>query len=848
MLALLVVNGIHAQSQVVDDQIIVKLTDAAYAEQLKSLHACIDVTPVMPHIDRSFVLVKYDPAKSTMDRMLDKLRKMSIVELAGPDRIITIPEEPVKPLPVKEADAMLAPMRSASGLGPNDPLFERQWHLKAISVPELWQVPLLPDAKRPVIAILDTGVDVDHPDLKDNIWTNEAELNGLPDVDDDGNGLIDDIYGWNFFENNNDVSDVHGHGTHCAGIAAAVTDNGIGIAGANPDAVIMPVRVGGVMELETGRVAVISEYFTGIDYAVNNGADIISMSFGKKIDPTTLGPVYREMLEMASEYAILVASSGNSTIPIAQDVFFPACSPDVIGVESSDQYRCRSVFSNYDDDPWHSDYETGENYELMAPGDDILSTSPGGGYVLMSGTSMSTPLVAGVISRLISVKDYSSQQELVRDLILSRGKSLGPIDAISAYEGKPGRIATIRSFMNQNVFNYDRSGTFAFTVANESDSTLTGLAMKVSATPASKSTLILPDTVCSIPYLYADARADTVVCSFQMNDNVNSGDTYYVDLVLQNYGQTIDSLEYGIGVADIWFDQDSIGYVPAYGDEPFAAVYMCKSTSSGSYTVKDTVPIHGEKMPVIMLSSMAFVESAFSQIEIPSTVFFIAESAFEYCKNLKSIDIPQSVSYIGEDAFMSCSSLEYIELPDSLQTLGARAFYGCRSLKEIDFPATLMFLEDELFSECSSLEGIALHDGLKYVSRQAFENCKSLGSIVLPATVCYMGEMAFEGCDSLVSVTCLAETPPFWWLSDDNEETLGFRSEDATLYVPAGCAEEYRAAEGWKLFGNIVELEPTGVQGVKETDAHRPSYDLSGRAVAPGTRGIIISGGRKLKF
>lgn len=167
----------------------------------------------------------------------------------------------------------------------SEPLYSEQWAPAAINLPALWNMSLA-DAKRPVIAILDTGVDINHPDLKDNIWTNEKEANGSDFEDDDNNGYCDDVHGWDFIHNTaiiSDGMDGNGHGTHCAGIAAAVGGNGIGITGANPNALILPIKVMG--DDGTGDVATIVR---GIDYAVASGANILSMSWVEAILPLNI--------------------------------------------------------------------------------------------------------------------------------------------------------------------------------------------------------------------------------------------------------------------------------------------------------------------------------------------------------------------------------------------------------------------------------------------------------------------------------------------------------------------------------------------------------------------------------
>lgn len=316
---------------------------------------------------------------------------------------------------------------------PDDPMYSQQWGIEAIGLDKLWSQPAV-STKRPVIAILDTGVDISHPDLEANIWTNAAEADGAEDSDDDGNGFADDIHGWDFVNQSARMRDNNGHGTHCAGIAAAVGANGIGIVGANPDALIMPVTV--MQSDGTGDVATIIK---GIDYAAANGADIISMSFGGYSNSLA----ERDALAKAYQKAVLVAAAGNDNMCIYPHLcevnrkkggaMFPAAYNFVLGVEATDISGNLASFSNFDEDgPVTTTFSETElfNYELRAPGTLIASTFPGGQYRALSGTSMACPLAAGAISRLISAKEYSSKEELFGDLIYT---SKGNIQIFDAY-------------------------------------------------------------------------------------------------------------------------------------------------------------------------------------------------------------------------------------------------------------------------------------------------------------------------------------------------------------------------------------------------------------------------------
>ena len=295
------------------------------------------------------------------------------------------------------------------------PLYSQEWGIPAMGIDKLWTKPIV-NPTRPVIAILDTGVDTTHPNLKDNIWTNTAEAEGEEGYDDDGDGYVDDLHGWDFINNTGKIADYNMHGTHVAGIAAAA-NNGLGIIGANPQALIMPVTV--MQSDGTGDIATLAR---GVEYAANKGATVINMSLGTYADSKVL----KNALAKAYQNCVIVAAAGNDKLGIYPACgsllympMYPAAYSFVLGVQATNQKGGRASFSNFDcDGPTYSELGTdGVNYELSAPGVDILSTVPYGGYKELNGTSMSAPLVAGGISALQMVKEYDSQEILWGDLI-----------------------------------------------------------------------------------------------------------------------------------------------------------------------------------------------------------------------------------------------------------------------------------------------------------------------------------------------------------------------------------------------------------------------------------------------
>lgn len=324
-----------------------------------------------------------------------------------------------------------------------NPYYIHQWGIQATNIDELWNADQNNNSERPVIAILDTGVDIEHTDLKDNIWTNPGET---PDNNDnDNNGFNDDIHGWDFVNQTNEIHDFNMHGTHCAGIAAAVGDNYKGIVGANPMAYIMPVTV-----LQSNGQGSISTLIQGINYAKNNGADVISMSLGTYAYSIAL----EQALAQAYQNCVLVGAAGNDGAEIdkrcniiSPGPMFPAAFTFVLGVEASQlvpdfsPFGCgyRACYSNFDCDG-HSFSQFGEeqmyNYELMAPGSGIVSTIPNGKYKYLNGTSMAAPLVAGGVSALLHAKDYPSQEMLWGDLI-NTASITGNVDFKACYDAGP---------------------------------------------------------------------------------------------------------------------------------------------------------------------------------------------------------------------------------------------------------------------------------------------------------------------------------------------------------------------------------------------------------------------------
>lgn len=251
-----------------------------------------------------------------------------------------------------------------------------------------------------VVAVVDTGVQLDHPDLVHQIWRNPYELpNGK---DDDGNGFVDDLYGWNFHWHNNNPDDTGGHGTHVAGVIAATQDNGLGIDGA-ANVSIMPVKVLGRRRGWTSNI------MAGVRYAVENGASVINMSLGG----TKYSKAFADLCEHAMHNGVvIVAAAGNQA---SDKPSYPSGYPGVISVGAVDVEDLMAPFSNY-----------GGSQFVVAPGVDILSTYNQSRYAVLSGTSMASPHVAGVAALLLSY-DPSMTAEDVRRRLAGTSDDIGDV-------------------------------------------------------------------------------------------------------------------------------------------------------------------------------------------------------------------------------------------------------------------------------------------------------------------------------------------------------------------------------------------------------------------------------------
>lgn len=322
----------------------------------------------------------------------------------------------------------------------SDPLYPSQWALENDGdTAEPWAVTADADIDAPegwhrtrgagvVVAVIDSGVDVTHPDLVANIWHNSDEVcgNGL---DDDGNGYPDDCTGWDFVNNDATTEDLNGHGTHVAGIIGAEANNKIGIAGVAYESQIMPLKIG-------DGAPPLSAAIEAIAYAIDNGARVINASWVS--DDPSAEAFLQPALDAAEAAGVLfITGAGNFGTDIDADPIFPASAnnPNVITVGASTAQDLPAIYSGYGS----------RSVDLFAPGEHIVSTLPGDQYGAFSGTSMAAPMVSGAAALLWSATPKATYAE-VKGALLDR--SDGPNDGVTTFGGlaaSDGRLNIERS-------------------------------------------------------------------------------------------------------------------------------------------------------------------------------------------------------------------------------------------------------------------------------------------------------------------------------------------------------------------------------------------------------------------
>ena len=341
------------------------------------------------------------PAGTSVEDAMDQLADDDRVEFAVPNTIYTLETMQGDP----EIDKLWGIHNEGQTGGKVD---------ADVDAPEAWTIHSgrTQSEGAPITAVIDSGIDYNHPDLKANMWTNPGEIAG-DGIDNDGNGVIDDVHGYSAIHDHGDPMDGMGHGTHCAGTIGAVGNDGNGISGVAQKANLMAVKIFDD-EGSTDAAAIVR----GIQYATKMGARITSNSWGGMVPSAAIKQAF------ADSPALHIVAAGNSGFNNDWLPSFPANYDldNIVAVAATDHNDEIANFSQYGK----------RNVDLGAPGVDIYSTIPGGGYDTYSGTSMATPHVSGAATLLVSNNPEMSNEEIRQRLL----------DGTDAVEGLDGKVAT----------------------------------------------------------------------------------------------------------------------------------------------------------------------------------------------------------------------------------------------------------------------------------------------------------------------------------------------------------------------------------------------------------------------
>ena len=373
---------------------------------------------------------------------------------------------------------------------------------------------------------------------------------------------------------------------------------------------------------------------------------------------------------------------------------------------------------------------------------------------------------------------------------------------------------------------------------------------------------------------------------------------------LESYKATAPWSSFGKIVA-ISIEGDGINYDFDADTKQATVIQKSSGKYSGKVVIPESVEHEGTAYSVTSIGSHAFYGcSGLTSVTIPNSVTSIGESAFEDCSGLTSVTIPNSVTSIGESAFEDCYGLTSVTIPNSVTSIGNSAFSGCyvltsvhisdiaawcnidfdgynsnpltyaqhlylngeevkdlvipnsvtsigdyafynfEALTSVTIPNSVTSIGDCAFEDCSGLTSVTIGNSVKSIGDWAFGNCYGLTSVTIPNSVTSIGSEAFRDCSELLDVYCYAEKVP----STESDAFDGSYPENATLHVPAASVDSYRATAPWSSFGKIVALTPeeTGIDELKGENGKVKTalYDLSGRRVQKGQKGIFIQNGK----
>lgn len=410
----------------VEDELLVKFKSGTASAASRSVNAEIGANVLEEFPDLGWQRVKL-PADLSVSRAITDYEKFANIEEAQPNFYYHLT------------------------VAPNDARYAELYGMAKISAPAAWD--LTTGSQATVVAIIDTGINYNHQDLAANMWTNAGETAGNG-VDDDGNGFVDDYYGYDFFYNDSDPLDQNGHGTHTGGTVGAVGNNSLGVVGVNWNVKLMAIKIYSPGGHDTTSAMLINAY-NYVRLMKNRGVNIrvTNNSYGGCGEACGYDQATKNALDAMGDAGILnVFAAGNSGLNVETTPFYPASytSPSILSIASSTSTDTRSSFSNFG----------ATSVDIAAPGSGILSTynSSNTSYANLSGTSMASPHGAGAAALLASYNPNLSVASLKATL-------MNTVDALAQWNGvvkTGGRLNVDRALRNQTVCNFSLSQSSVF--------------------------------------------------------------------------------------------------------------------------------------------------------------------------------------------------------------------------------------------------------------------------------------------------------------------------------------------------------------------------------------------------
>jgi len=428
------------------DRLLVKPQQTASPSAITKLQEAMGVTKVTKASELGIEIWRIPSGK--VEEKISAYSNDPSVEYMERDYIFTL-DDVKTTSPTQPNLATITPQSTT----PNDPGYPQLWGLNNtgqsggkpdadIDAPEAWDIQR--GNPNTVIGVIDSGVDYTHPDLVGNIWTNPGETAG-DGIDNDNNGYIDDVRGWDFAYNDNDPMDVDGHGTHVSGTIAGKGNNSVGVTGVAWNAKIMPLRF-----LDDSGSGSTSNAILAINYATAKGVKLTNNSWGGGGYSQSL---YDAINTAGKQGALFIAAAGNSSLNTDRIPAYPASYnlSNIISVASTTRTDGLSSFSNYG----------ATSVDLGAPGSEIYSTTPGGNYATYSGTSMASPHVTGAAALVWSQNPTWTAQQVKNRLL----QTTDPLAALRRKTVSQGRLNIYKALGGSTPNNNFNSGQIQHRIA-----------------------------------------------------------------------------------------------------------------------------------------------------------------------------------------------------------------------------------------------------------------------------------------------------------------------------------------------------------------------------------------------